>query len=820
MLTTFGPEIHPEEEMERLGTDRVQKLVHAAREAGEETKTPYGKKILKVALDGYATALKTLMEKKGSGPRHRAIGYFKGLDPHVLAFIVMQGVIDGMALKKKYTNLAVSVGRRIDDELRFNAFAGKNKALWETLRKDLKRRENNMQRRRGILKHEMNKAAQLQADLKWASMQHDEQLLVGSCAIDLLVSGTDLFKRVLVGRGKKSFYALAYTPDTAAFIKELVDERSGIMAPMLLPITEPPLPWINPFVGGYQTIQHANDKRVSLVKTYGPRGNNYLEELANLVDAMPMVYRSINAVQATPWKINKAVANVMTQAWKTGLEIGDVTSGVEIPLPPKPHDIKTNEESLTTWKRAAAKVYTRNAQQTSRRLQLDKLMWLADKFRDAETLYFPMQLDFRGRMYALPSFLNPQGNDPAKALITFARGKRLGADGWKWLHIHTANVWGADKISFDDREEWARTNYAWYRKCAMEPFKHREWMDADKPWQFLAAAMEMVAAVESGDYEGHVSSLPVSVDGTCNGLQHFSAMLLDEQGAEAVNLTPNELPQDIYQRVADRVKVRIQEDVHDGTLSPETRLLAQEWITWGFDRKAVKRAVMIVPYSGTLYAAKDYTREYIEKTAGCPWEDMWEPSIYFAKHVWAAISETVTSAREAMNWLRKTSSVVSAHGAPMIWTTPVGFPVVQDYREMTSYRVDTRLGDGTRYQPRLDRETEALDKRGQEQGISPNFVHSLDAACLMLTVCRAQEEGIENFAMVHDSYGVVAADMETLYTGLRQAFVDIYANDVMGDFLRSTTSSLNEEERKKLPAMPPKGSFVLEQVKQSQYFFA
>ena len=90
----------------------------------------------------------------------------------------------------------------------------------------------------------------------------------------------------------------------------------------------------------------------------------------------------------------------------------------------------------------------------------------------------------------------------------------------------------------------------------------------------------------------------------------------------------------------------------------------------------------------------------------------------------------------------------------------------------------------------------------------------------MLTVNRAVDEGIQNFAMVHDSYGVLAADMDQLYVGLRQAFVDIYQNDVMTDFFKSATSCLSDNELEAMPAQPKKGTFKLELVKESKYFFA
>jgi DNA-directed RNA polymerase len=44
----------------------------------------------------------------------------------------------------------------------------------------------------------------------------------------------------------------------------------------------------------------------------------------------------------------------------------------------------------------------------------------------------------------------------------------------------------------------------------------------------------------------YVCNLPVHQDGSCNGLQHYAALGRDALGGAAVNLTPSELPQDVY----------------------------------------------------------------------------------------------------------------------------------------------------------------------------------------------------------------------------------------------------------------------------------
>jgi DNA-directed RNA polymerase len=54
------------------------------------------------------------------------------------------------------------------------------------------------------------------------------------------------------------------------------------------------------------------------------------------------------------------------------------------------------------------------------------------------------------------------------------------------------------------------------------------------------------------DPASYVSHLPVHMDGSCNGLQHYAALGRDEAGGRAVNLLPSNTPQDVY-------KVRLQE---------------------------------------------------------------------------------------------------------------------------------------------------------------------------------------------------------------------------------------------------------------------
>lgn len=104
--------------------------------------------------------------------------------------------------------------------------------------------------------------------------------------------------------------------------------------------------------------------------------------------------------------------------------------------------------------------------------------------------------------------------------------------------------------------------------------------------------------------------------------------------------------------------------------------------------------------------------------------------------------------------------------------------------------------------------------------IAPNFVHSMDAAHLMLTVDASVTEGIQNFALIHDSFGTHAANTEKLARILREQFVEMYhKNDVLEEFLVSVTDGVMYFD-KGIPEKPRVKLLNLDQVIESTYFFA
>ena len=141
-------------------------------------------------------------------------------------------------------------------------------------------------------------------------------------------------------------------------------------------------------------------------------------------------------------------------------------------------------------------------------------------------------------------------------------------------------------------------------RCSEDPLSEMWWTEADKPFQFLAFVHDWSGYLKEG--RGYESRLPVQMDGSNNGLQHFSALMLDPLGAGLTNLTPSKSPQDVYAAVADEVKSLVQADADTGDRT------AIGWLDWGITRKLVKRPVMILPYGGTASAMRRYVCEVIE----------------------------------------------------------------------------------------------------------------------------------------------------------------------------------------------------------------
>jgi DNA-directed RNA polymerase len=640
---------------------------------------------------------------------------------------------------------------------------------------------------------------------------------IGALLFTLLEASTQHFKVVQDYKGGRSANQLQFSDELVAALETLHGKHS-LWTPAYLPMVVTPRAWSRPWNGGYL------DKKGLGLKLLNARhiNKNYLGELNN--KPLPMVYDALNALQQTPWRINQPVADTLATIWNGNLPLGKLPTKGKLPLPVAPwgSGAAPTEEARKEHTANLARTHDANHKLDSKRRSIAQKLWVAERFASFEHLYFPHVLDFRGRMYPVVGAVNPQSDDSGRALLEFGEGVALGEGGAYWLAVHGANSFGIDKVAYETRAEWVDENTDMILACAKDPLANVQWSDADSPFMFLAFCFEwerVQAHVDAGNEPAtFVSHLPVSWDGSCNGLQNFSAMLRDPIGGAATNLLPAAAPNDVYQQVADVVSVQVEKDAARGEVN------AMYW-RGNVTRNVTKRPTMTLPYGSGRYGFRSQVLEMMDKhklETGKQFLDGGDPflcSVYISNVIYDALGQVVVAARQAMDWLREVSTLAAKDGLPVLWTTPAGFPVMQEYRELIGTKVAMYVC-GRRIEMKLNLRSDRIDVRKQEQGISPNFVHSLDAAHLMRTVTKAVAGGMRSFAMVHDSYGTHAGNAGVLHRILREAFVEQYSGDVLTDFLMEIAGRLPPELAAKLPPPPSMGTLDLGAVMDSDYFFA
>lgn len=819
-----------EEDMTERGALRFMRNADYAVKAKSEEGTTYGQQIIKGRIVRLAAAISDWVEKTGTGKAGNNVSayrFLKDVDANLLAYLTLKHVMAGISTLRTLQHVAVNIGMSVEDELRLADIRSNERKEFDRIVRGANKRSSTH------YKHVYAVRAAKMVD-SWKTWGSTDRFHVGMKLLDLCIESIGLveIKTITVSKNRTPKYVAAL-PDTLAWIEKHNDAVS-ILRPVFEPMVVQPKDWTCPTDGGYISSSVKPQKLVKISNKV------YLEELKHI--DMPIVYEAVNALQRTAWQINSQVYEVMSTLWENGSEIAGLPSRNGIAPPVKPHDIETNEVARREYRCEAAKTHMDNLTLRGHRVAFHFTLDIAKRYNSFRKLFFPYQLDFRGRIYAMPH-LNPQGADYQKSLLRFAHGKPLGEEGWKWLAIHGSNVAGNDKVSLEDRVNWVLDNEEEIIKCANDPYNERGWctsisgVSIDKPWQFLAFCFEWKGYSEHG--ESFVSKIPVALDGSASGIQHFSCQTLDESGGRAVNLLPQELPADLYQMVADKVIEQANIDLVSGTedeirhdsegrayVVEGTKTLAKQWLEFGITRKTTKRSCMTLAYGSKMFGFKEQILEDTLRPAyksGQPFpftKDGYMAAHYMAASIWTSINKVLVRAGEAMKWLQEVASIAAAEKLPIRWTTPVGFPVMQLYPELNARRIKTAI-NGKIIKLVMNEEKETPDKRKMTQGIAPNFVHSTDAAHLMLTVVRAKQEGLTSFAMIHDSFGTTAGETEIMYRVVRESLVEMYQEvDVLEQFRADIADRLEGEPLENLPPTPVKGNLDLSAICDSRYCFA
>jgi DNA-directed RNA polymerase len=607
--------------------------------------------------------------------------------------------------------------------------------------------------------------------LKWsASVRH----LVGGWLIDRLSRATGWITTRTVFRGSNdSPTYLIYQPEFLR-AKEALLEQAEAFAGCMWPMLCEPNDWTEEFKGGYLT----NDLRklTKLIRTRIPRRCPLLKDSKALA--------MLNLLQKVPYRINDRVLELANFCMERRITVGKFRAEEPSPPPPKPEPWETaSEEDKLSYRRMRTELEDLNSALAQKNYRTTEALYVANKYKK-DTFWIPWSFDFRGRVYPITTSLSPQGSDFDKSLIYFEEEGTVNP--W-WLAFQVATTYGLDKAPMDERIEWTNQNHEFLSRIAIDPEGTiPEWSEVEEPWCFIAAAIEYYQCVILGSKK--TSGLPVSVDATCSGLQHLSALALDRTAAEMVNVVPTDKPSDGYRIVAEKAKEILPEHLHP--------LLT---------RKVTKKTVMTTPYGVTESSARNYIRQELK---GVKLEKGELQMIVKAVYRYG-VRQVFNGPCRSMEFIQKAAGErIKAGATTLEWITPSGFPVVQEYRRNDVERVNTKLlGQRLRVQLLKEWEERQIDLLKAKTAASPNLIHSLDAALLHLVFANWERP----FTVIHDCVLGRSCDMDIMGSAIRDKFVEIYSQPVLKQWAEQLGVDFDESVML--------NTLDINDVQQSSYFF-
>ena len=116
-------------------------------------------------------------------------------------------------------------------------------------------------------------------------------------------------------------------------------------------------------------------------------------------------------------------------------------------------------------------------------------------------------------------------------------------------------------------------------------------------------------------------------------------------------------------------------------------------------------------------------------------------------------------------------------------------------------------------------ETNKIDKRKVSNAITPCWIHALDGSILAKAVSKASSRGIKSFATVHDSFGVLAPDVQLMNDCVRESFVEIFSKEnVLENFCKEITPQIAKNKQHIKPKLPKMRNLNISEVLTSDYF--
>lgn len=589
------------------------------------------------------------------------------------------------------------------------------------------------------------------------------------------------------------------------------------------PMLKKPIAWSyenNKLIGGYEDYQYQLVRSASLKIDY----NRYSENIFN----------AVNYIQSTPWRINKALVVQVKEDLNIPVKEDFIKSTF-------PCDIESNwEMDLTDTESGLAKgqiekisaartIYAEqaelyNAEARDFESALGKYravklaLGLAEMYIDEKEIYFPHSYDFRGRIYPLPVGLSPQGSDPVKAMLEYAVGEPLTQVGEDWCWAYLASLYGEDKLPFEERIVLGKE------------LIHKDYKEADEPYQFLAHQLEMQEYIKDTKRDMHVR---VHLDACNSGSQFTSAMTGDIKGCIATNVISTIDEDGVYERkdayllVADKayeLTTKLAKQCEEGEEKEVLKLFRSLLKKEG--RKICKTPVMVSNYGGTAGGRSEILWNMMrELGVDRKWITKKNASL-FSRIIGDSITGVLNGGKAFEKYIHRMNNIIAKKNKPVIWETIDGFYIIhKKNKELKRKQVSCML-PSSRKPTTINKKvfSDNLSPVKMKSAISPNYVHSQDAVLVRRTALSMQQIGIKYSDWIHDSFGCHPNYVEEMLMLTKIEFRDLMESEplveldrqlrLQADKSKSTQKALSQIQ------IPNLGDVDHNEVMTSKWFFS
>lgn len=260
-------------------------------------------------------------------------------------------------------------------------------------------------------------------------------LKIGTSLLDIMYGSSILHTKVIKTSKEESLATLKVFDDISS---KFEIKNPILVTPLNLPMIVKPNPYSKDKLGGY--LLNDNKYSESLI------GNKIGYNIPSKVVDENIIYKIINRMMSSSFKVNKELLTYL-------LEENSV------------HKLLIDQNAIHEYEylqrnKTQDKIYQ---EFLSKKITEGYIIEIAKTYANVPSIYFPIKLDNRGRMYTLPVYFNYQGCELSKALILFDCPdiiKRYDTSSINFLKAYGGSCYGhsLNRKSYNERLAWVDGN--------------------------------------------------------------------------------------------------------------------------------------------------------------------------------------------------------------------------------------------------------------------------------------------------------------------------------------------------------------------------